>query len=102
VGYLISIPGRKKGVPRLLAAFGPGGTETLVFGYLLREEPTLRAAFREMVAGDEGRIVVCTFHLPRQVPYPFLRFELEELDARIRIDQVLQTGGRTGPSHPRP
>lgn len=90
VGYLIAAPGRKVGVPRLLAAFGPGGTETLVFGYLLREEPKLRSVLQEMLAVDEGRIVVCTFRLPRQVPYPFLRFELAELDARIRVDQRLR------------
>lgn len=96
VGYLISVPGRGNGVPRLLAAFGPGGTETLVFGYLLREDPRLRTILGEMLTGADHRIVVCTFRLPVRVPYPFLRFGLEELDATVRIDRILPRGPTAG------
>jgi hypothetical protein len=37
VGYLLQTPSFKKGIPQILAVFGMGGIETLVFAYFLRK-----------------------------------------------------------------
>jgi hypothetical protein len=96
LGYLISIRSEKPRVPRILAAFGPGGTETLIFGYLLREEPRLRKLLQQMIAGNQSRVVVCTFLVPVQVPYPFLKYDVDELDLNVGVDQPLATSGAMG------
>jgi hypothetical protein len=73
-----------------LAAFGAGGTETLIFGYLLREEEQLRTCFRDMLSGSKSRIIVSAFYVPDHEPYPLLHYDFTELNARILLDESVE------------
>lgn len=71
------------------AAFGAGGTETLVLGQLL--STLWRDLFRELVLSNRMRLVLATFRVPESVPYPYLRYDLDELEPRIVADVSLES-----------
>jgi hypothetical protein len=89
VGYVTWIPRIKKGMPRLLAVFGSGGTETLLLSYLLRNDYKLFSALRRMMSSKQARVLVCTFEVPPSIPYPFLNYDLHQLNPTICIDQAM-------------
>jgi hypothetical protein len=75
VGYVISVPHIQPSMPRLLAAFGAGGTETLLFSFLLRNDHKLSSTLRTIVSSKQVRLLVCTFQTPASIPYPFLNYD---------------------------
>ena len=83
VGYLISIPPTED-FPRIVAAFGPGGTETMVFCWLLRTE--LQQYFSRAVAGNQQYLVMATFRAPIKVPHPYLDFDLCDLNPHVVVE----------------
>jgi hypothetical protein len=70
--------------PTLVAAWTMGGGESLVFGDILRK----RFAHRISAATSEGarRILAIRFAPARDVPYPFVSYDLDALDVHEVLD----------------
>jgi len=60
-----------------------GGTETLLLAYLIRTHPEFGRVFRDLLESAERRIALAIFKVPRDLPYPYLSYDLGELRARI-------------------
>jgi hypothetical protein len=86
VGYLIALA-PKDGLGRLIAAFGSGGMETLVFTQLLVTE--LRTRTLEIVKCEEPRLLLVKFSMPEYVPMPLLAYPPYEINARVLADSRL-------------
>jgi len=85
VAYLISIPPTET-FPRIVAAFGAGGTETLVFAWLLRRQ--INHLFARTLKGRQRQLVMTTFRVPKTIPHPFLKFDINDLDPHVVVDTV--------------
>jgi len=83
VAYMLSTRPVRPDGPRLVAAFGIGGTETLLLAYLIRTHPEFSLAFRELLESTERRIALAIFKVPHDVPYPYLSYDLTAFRARI-------------------
>lgn len=61
LGYLLSVPAIWKGGPRLLALFGLGGTETLVWAYLLSTK--YRTFLERVLSSRKKELLTGQFHV---------------------------------------
>ena len=86
IGYLVALP-PQEGLGRLIAAFGPGGTETLLFGLLLATE--FRERIKEILRHPKPRLFLARFFVPEYVPSPLLSYPRDELGAVVLADQAL-------------
>jgi hypothetical protein len=77
VAFLAACPQLWEGGPRLLAAFGAGGLETLTWGWLLRER--FSHLVRKAVASDTNYLVMATFEVPKAPLGPILEFDVTAL-----------------------
>lgn len=87
VGYVLALA-PQDGIGRLIAAFGSGGTETLLLSHLLTTE--FRECTASIVNGDEPRLLMVQFSLPEHVPAPLLSNSTAELNPSILTDQPLR------------
>lgn len=89
IGYLIALP-PQEGLGRLVAAFGPGGTETLIFSHLL--STLFRENVLRVIRNDAPAFLMVKFFMPQYVPAPLLAFTPQELAAKLITDQTLCAG----------
>jgi hypothetical protein len=83
IGYLLALPSQE-GLGQLVAAFGPGGTETLLFHYLLTTE--YREKLRAILNAVEPRLFVSSFVVPDYVPVPLLHYSRTDLTPTVLAD----------------
>jgi hypothetical protein len=88
--YMLSTPPMRPDGPRLVAAFGMGGTETLLLAYLIRTHQEFSRAFRDLLRDGEPRLTIVTFLVPSYIPHPYLSYDLEELDGRLVVSESVE------------
>ena len=89
VAYVLSTAAVRPGGPRLLAAFGIGGTETLLLAHLIRTDPQFAAVFRDLLRDKGRRMALAIFIVPRSIPYPYLSYDPRIFRARmVRCRQI--------------
>jgi hypothetical protein len=70
VAYLINLPHATKSGARLLASFGMGGYQTLLWSQLLR---VLSDQLRKFISCKTNRLLIASFESPEELPpYPYL------------------------------
>jgi hypothetical protein len=79
---LSTAPVRPKG-PRLVAAFGIGGTETLLLAHLIRTDPEFGCVLQDLLRKDGRRMALVIFEVPHSILYPYLSYNAGRLRARI-------------------
>jgi hypothetical protein len=83
IGYLVALP-PQDGLGRLIAAFGLGGTETLLFHHLLTTE--YRERVKAIVESAEPRLFISKFVVPEYVPVPLLDYSRDDLAPAVLAD----------------
>ena len=83
VAYMLSTGPVRPNGPRLLAAFGIGGTETLLLAYLIRTDPEFGRIFRDLLKNKQRRMALAIFKVPSKIPHPYLSYDLGVFRARI-------------------
>lgn len=88
VGYVAAMPQIFPDGPRLLAAFGMGGTETLWLCHLLRTG--LADEWRQAIRATEARIRIIRFRVPCHAPFPMLHGDLGELQPEVFAGSIVR------------
>jgi hypothetical protein len=83
---LVALP-PQQGLGRLIAGFGPGGTESLIFGYILATQ--FRERICQIIQSTEPRLFLIKFFVPAYVPSPLLTYPSSELEVKLLADQPL-------------
>jgi hypothetical protein len=86
VAFLASCPQIYKGGPRLLNAFGAGGRETLVWGFLLRTHPRCRSLVDNALMSDSDYLAMVSFTVPETIPEPFLHYDHQRLNPLVEVE----------------
>lgn len=100
VAYMLSTPPIRHLGPRLVAAFGIGGTETLILAYLIRMQPEFNAVFRRLLEDTEPRLAIVSFMVPTFIPQPYLSYDAGDLDGRLEANESVKRAYE-GSQHPR-
>ncbi|MGA2075473.1 MAG: hypothetical protein ABSH52_18440 [Terriglobia bacterium] len=90
VGYMLSTGSVRPHGPRLVAAFGIGGTETLWLSYLIKNSPQVGGTFHGLLKARERMMALAVFRVPPVVPSPFLHYELGAFGARTISCKVVE------------
>ena len=77
MGYLVALPDVGEAGYRVLAAWGPGGTETLALAGLLTGR--FRATLDRAITSAVPSLWLIPFRSPGRVPYPWLAFSEGDL-----------------------
>jgi hypothetical protein len=83
-GYLVYTPNLWSDGPSLLAAFGLGGLETLIWARILRTH--LSSIVQEAVQNKVGRLVMGEFDIPRDIRAPISLSFVDGCPVRIIAD----------------
>lgn len=84
VAYLISIHNAVEAGARLLGAFAMGGVQTLLWGQILRQQPSL---LREFIGCKTNRLLMGRFVSPEDsLRYPYFSYKPEELQYQLIAD----------------
>jgi hypothetical protein len=86
VAFLASCPSIGTGGPRLLAAFGAGGRETLAWGFLLRTHPGCRSLVDKALQSDTDYLAMVSFAVPETIPEPFLDYDHQQLNPVVEVE----------------
>jgi len=84
VAFLVGCPAIWRGGPRLLAAFGAGGLETLTWGWLLRER--LSDLVNHALTTDTNYLVMASFEVPKVNLGPIVHFDMTSLKPAIILE----------------
>jgi hypothetical protein len=76
IAFLMTVPQIYDGGPRFLGAWGMGGRETFVWGYILRAYRNWRRNVEDLLEANEARLIMAEFMVPNEIPYPFPRFTI--------------------------